>query len=213
MSLAVINNGLFKWAKGYGVAEAGGGRKVTTETLFQAASVSKPVAAMAALRLVQEGKVGLDDDVNTHLRSWKVPPSPAANGKPITLRELLSHSAGLNVHGFGGYPAEAPRPTLHQVLDGQPPANYAADPRRGGAGDQDAVFRRRLLRGPAAGRRHHRPTVPGGDEELVLDPIGMTASTYEQPIPAARRPRPPGRHGGDGSPISGHWHVYPEMAA
>ncbi|HEV3023852.1 MAG TPA: serine hydrolase domain-containing protein, partial [Pirellulales bacterium] len=123
VSVAVIQGGKIDWARGFGVLEAGQKPAITPTTLFQAASISKPVAATGAMVLVHEGKLGLDDDVNTHLRSWKIPPSDAAEGKPVTLRLLLGHAAGFNVHGFPGYAAGAPVPTLRQVLDGKPPTN------------------------------------------------------------------------------------------
>ena len=125
VSIAVVHNGVIEWAQGFGVAAVGGG-PVTAETLFQAGSISKPVAAMAALRLVQQGKLNLDCDINTYLTSWKLPASPVAAGKPVTLRELLTHTGGTTVHGFPGYAAGEPVPTLVQVLDGVKPANTAA---------------------------------------------------------------------------------------
>jgi CubicO group peptidase (beta-lactamase class C family) len=99
------------------------GAPVTAETLFQAGSIRKPVSAMAALRLVQEGKLSLDSDINQALTSWKVPPSAAAPGAVVTLRELLTHTAELTVRGFPGYAAGAPIPTLVQILNGENPAN------------------------------------------------------------------------------------------
>lgn len=107
VSVAVIHNGAIEWAQGFGVVELGGA-PVTTETLFQAGSISKPVAAMAALHLVEQDKLSLDSDVNQVLTSWKIPPSAAAPGAVVTLRELLTHTAGLTVHGFPGYAANAP---------------------------------------------------------------------------------------------------------
>ncbi|MCA1601500.1 MAG: beta-lactamase family protein, partial [Acidobacteria bacterium] len=95
LSVAVINNGQIEWARGYGVREQGSSQAVTPETLFQAASISKPVAAMAALRLVQQGKLDLDEDVNRRLTSWKLPENEFTSEKKVTVRELLSHSAGL----------------------------------------------------------------------------------------------------------------------
>jgi len=97
VSIAVIHNGAIEWAQGYGVVQVGAG-PVTAETLFEAGSISKPVAAMAALHLVEQGKLSLDSDVNQALTSWKIPPSAAAPGVMVTLRELLSHTAGLTVH-------------------------------------------------------------------------------------------------------------------
>lgn len=102
ISIAVIHNGKIEWAQGFGVAQLDG-TPVTAETLFQSGSISKPVAAMAALHLVQEGKLSLDTDVNQALVSWKISPSSAAPGAVVTLRELLNHTAGLTVQGFPGY--------------------------------------------------------------------------------------------------------------
>ncbi len=126
VSVTVINDGRVEWSKGYGVREAGGSDAVTADTLFQAASISKPVAAMAALRLVQEGKLRLDEDANQKLVSWKVPGNELTKEQEVSLRGLLSHSAGLTVHGFGGYARDAPVPTPVQILDGAKPANSAA---------------------------------------------------------------------------------------
>ena len=119
VSVAVINRGKVDWARGYGRTSADGGTPVTTETLFQAASISKHVAAMVALHLVDEGKLALDEDVNLRLRSWKVPENEFTKTEKVTLRRLLNHSAGLTVHGFPGYEAGSPVPTLVQVLDGK----------------------------------------------------------------------------------------------
>jgi len=125
VSVAVIDGGEIAWARGYGVAEAGTSNPVTPETLFQAASISKPVAAMAALHMSRYGHFGLDDDVNQKLKSWQVPENEFTRRKPVTLRAILSHSAGLTVHGFAGYAAGEQVPTLLQVLDGVKPANSA----------------------------------------------------------------------------------------
>ena len=126
VSVAVINGGAIEWAKGYGVLETGGSAPVTSRTLFQAASLSKSVAALAALRLVEQGKLALDQDVNERLTTWKVPENEFTKAEKVTLRRLLSHSAGLTVSGFPGYSADAAVPALVQVLDGQKPANTAA---------------------------------------------------------------------------------------
>lgn len=123
VSVAVICEGKVDWAKGYGVVEAGKRNPVTPETLFQAASISKPFSALAALRLVRDGKLAFDDEVNDVLTEWKIPKSDLGT---VTLRQLLSHRGGLTVHGFPGYKVGAPLPTVKQILNGEAPANTPA---------------------------------------------------------------------------------------
>jgi len=126
LSLAIIQNGKIVKARGYGVIGKNGGAPVTPTTLFQAGSISKSVAALGALHLVEQGKLFLDKDVNTQLTTWKLPENDLTRAQAVTLREILSHSAGLTVHGFPGYAVDAQRPTLVQVLDGEKPANTPA---------------------------------------------------------------------------------------
>ena len=123
LSVAVIDNFKIVSAQTYGVTEAGGTTPVTPHTMFQAGSVSKPVAAVGALRLVQEGKLSLDEDVNRKLKGWRVPENEFTREQKVTLRRILSHSAGLTVHFFPGYAVGEPVPTLPQILDGVKPAN------------------------------------------------------------------------------------------
>jgi CubicO group peptidase (beta-lactamase class C family) len=212
VSIAVIHNGSIEWAQGFGVVQLAAG-PVTSETLFQAGSISKPVAAMAALHLAEQGELSLDLDVNEALTSWKIPPSAAAPGAVVTLRELLSHTAGLTVHGFPGYSAGAPIPTLVQVLNGEKPAN--TDPIRLEAvpgsrwkysGGGYTVMQQLLL------DVSHRP-FPELLHDTVLAPIGMTRSTYEQPLPEELRSSAATPYKADGSPVEGGFHIYPEMAA
>src|SRR5690348_2168381 len=122
VSIAFVHGGRLEWARGFGVMRVGG-PPVTPDTLFQAASISKSVAALAVLRLAQTGRLNLDTNVNQYLKTWKVPESPLTAHAKVTLRGLLTHSARITVHGFAGYEAGTPIPTLKQVLDGAPPAN------------------------------------------------------------------------------------------
>lgn len=213
VSIAVIDGGKIAWARGYGLARVGDAATVTADTLFQAASISKPVAAAALLTLVDAGKLALDTDVNSTLTSWKIPTAPVAAGEPVTLRRLLSHTAGLTVHGFAGYAAAAPRPTLLQLLDGAPPANSPAIRvalRPGSkwqySGGGFCVAQQLLL--DVAGE-----TFSAYARAHVLTPAGMAASTFEQPIPADLAPRAAAGHRAAGDRIAGDAHVYPEQAA
>jgi CubicO group peptidase (beta-lactamase class C family) len=118
LSIAVIRDFKIHWLKAYGIADVESGRPVEINTLFQAASISKPVTAMAAMRLVDEHRLSLDDDINTILKSWHV------HGHAVTPRSLMSHTSGADDgFGFPGYDPSVPRPTLVQILDGKPPSN------------------------------------------------------------------------------------------
>jgi len=126
VSVAVINDFKVEWARGYGVKDTDTNEPVTTETLFQAGSISKPVAAMVALKKVEQGKIALDENINNKLTSWKLPDNEFTAKRKVTLANLLSHTGGLTVHGFPGYAVGKKIPTLPQVLDGVEPANTAA---------------------------------------------------------------------------------------
>jgi CubicO group peptidase (beta-lactamase class C family)/predicted transcriptional regulator YdeE len=213
ISIAVIENFKIVEAKAYGVVSSGATTPVTTRTLFQAGSISKPVAATGALYLVQQGQLSLDEDVNLKLKSWKVPAPEFANDQTVTLRRIMSHTAGLTVHGFPGYDVDAPVPTLVEVFNGEKPAN--TDPIRV---DTVPGTKWRYSGGGVTIEQQLMMDVTGKQfpalmRELVLDRIGMNDSSYEQPLPAARASMTAGGTYGDGKPVHGKWHVYPEMAA
>jgi len=213
VSIAVIHQGKLDWARAYGVLEAGGRDSVTTETLFQAGSISKVVAAILALRLVEAHKISLDEDLNRKLRTWKIPSNEWAAQRPATLRQALSHTAGITVHGFPGYGVEDSLPTLVQVLDGVRPANTAAiqvDALPGSAfrysGGGFTVFQQLAI--DVTGK-----TFPALMQKEVIDIIGMPRSTFLEPIPKSLEANAARGHDAKGEMIPGGWHIYPEMAA
>jgi CubicO group peptidase (beta-lactamase class C family) len=213
LSLAIIQDGKIVKAKGFGFADRDNKTPVTSSTLFQAGSISKSVAALGALRLVEQGKLSLDEDVNDCLKTWKVPESPFTREKKVTLRGLLSHTAGLTVHGFPGYEVNGPIPSLVQILDGSKPANTAAirvDTTPGTrwrySGGGYTIMQQMIL--DATGM-----TFPQYMQESVLTPFGMTMSTYEQPVPSGRASETASGYYSSDSAVKGRWHIYPEMAA
>lgn len=212
VSIAVVHNGVIDWARGYGIA-APDNKPVTAETIFQAGSISKPVASMATLRLVQEGKLSLDTDVNTQLTSWKIPPSDAAPSAVVTLRELMTHTAGMTVHGFPGYAPGTPVPTLVQVLNGEKPANTAPirietppGTKWNYSGGGITIMQQLVI------DVTHVP-YPKLLHDTVLAPIGMTHSTYEQPLPTALQSNAAAPYDVHGVALPEGAHTYPEMAA
>lgn len=213
LSLAIIQDGRIVSTRTYGVTDPGGSEKVTPTTLFQAGSISKSVAALGALHLVEAGKLDLDRDVNLTLTSWKLPTNAFTAQRPVTVRELLSHTAGLTVHGFPGYAVDEPRPTLVQVLNGAPPTNTPAirvDTTPGAiwrySGGGYTVLQQMMI--DVTGQ-----SFPEFMRRTVLDPVGMTHSSYEQPLPPALAATTAGGQYADQKPVKGRWHIYPEMAA
>jgi CubicO group peptidase (beta-lactamase class C family) len=214
VSIAVIDSGRIAWARGFGVKEAGAADSITVTTLFEAQSISKPVAVTAMLRLVDGGgHLSLDTDVNQYLRSWRVPESRFTTKLPVTLRGIASHSAGLTVGGFPGYMLGDSLPTLVQILNGEPPANNppirvdtfpGAIERYSGGGMM--VMQQVLI--DVTGEPF--PTLM---RRLVLDPTGMSRSTYEQPLPVPRRLEAASGHDLEGAVIAGKWPVQPEQTA
>ncbi|WP_395741096.1 serine hydrolase domain-containing protein [Prosthecobacter sp.] len=213
LSLAILHDGKIVKAKGYGMADKDSHKPVTADTLFQAASISKPVAALGALRLVEQKVLSLDADVNTVLKKWKVPENEFTKEKKVTLRGILSHSAGINGDHFDGYEDGKPVPELMEVLNGKKPAN--SPPIRVGcvpgsewrySGGGYVVLQQMML------DTTQKP-FPSFMAETVLGPLGMTSSTYEQPLPAAKAALAATGHYADGTAVNGRWHIYPEMAA
>ena len=210
VSVAVIDDGAIDWAAGYGVTDAASGLAVDADTLFQATSISKPVTAIAALTLVDDGLVTLDGDVGEWLRSWQVPLTEHSAERPTTIRALTSHTAGTNVSGFVGYVPGTPIPDVVGVLEGR--GNSAAITVDGPPG----TFR--YSGGGFVVLQALIEDVTGVDfaaavADRVLTPLDMTVSTFAQPLPEPASTSAASAHDGDGQPLSVPWFVYPELAA
>ncbi len=211
LSIAVIDSGRIVLSRGYGVTRRGG-PPVTDATLFQAGSISKAVTAVGAMRLVSRGALKLDRDINEQLVSWKLRDTVIAEGEQVTVRHLLSHAGGLNVHGFPGYALTEKMPTAVDVLNGGPGTNTQAvriENRPGAAwrysGGGYTILQ--VLMSDVAAQ-------PFADlmQREVLTPAGMTASTFAQPLPSTHTPMAATGYLSDGSAVPGGWHAYPEQA-
>lgn len=214
LSIAVIRDGKIAWSKGYGVLQAGGKEPVTTETMFSVGSVSKVGAAAVTLRLVDAGKLDLDRDVNSYLTRWKVPDNSYTVVRPVTLRGVMSHSAGLSVHGFADYQPGETLPTTVDTLLGRAPAKnakveviYMPGSRfqySGGGTTVEQLVVEEVTGGdfPSAARRQ------------VFEALGMKRSSYENPLPAAFG-NIAKAHGRDGKPraLPRGYEAMPETAA
>ena len=215
VSIALIENGRIEWARAYGMVSADGEppRPATVDTLFQAASVSKPVSALGAMQLVQQGTLSLDAPANDQLSVWKIPDNAFTRATPPTLRMLLNHSAGTTVHGYFGYPQGTALPSLLQVLGGAPPAD--SDPvrvdvqpgtlwRYSGGGFSVVQLMVTEATGQSFGQYMQR---------AVLGPLGMTHSTFDVDLSPRQRALAATGFSAEGTPVAGGWRRYPESAA
>ena len=214
VSIAVIKDFKIEWARGYGIADVETKAPVTPDTMFQAASISKTVAAMTSLKAVQDKRFALDQDINTILKSWKLPESEFSKEHPVTPRMLMSHTSGMgDGFGFPGYSPNTPLPTLPQMMDGLPPSNrrrirLERPPMTAFEYSGGAVEMQELVLTDAVGK----PFVDIA-RDWVLTPIGMTNSTFEQPLPPQREKQAARAHDQKGMRMADPFRVHPEHAA
>lgn len=211
LSMAMVVDGEIEWARAYGLADVSENRAVDTATLFLAGSISKPVAALRAHQLVEQGTFDLDGNVNDYLVSWQLPDNQFTETEKVTLRRILNHTAGLTVWGFPGYDNGDTIPTVPEVLDG--------------IGNTDSV---RVFKEPGESWMYsgggytimqlmitdtEGASFPETMQANVLNPLGMTRSTYENPLPAIYHDIAATGYRSDGEAVEGNWPIYPEMAA
>jgi len=212
VSIAVINNGMIEWAKGYGIRDASTELPVDVDTFFQAASISKSVSALGALHWVQKGALDLDSNINDFLESWKVPDNEFTRGQPVTLRYLLCHAAGLNGHSLGTYSQGEEIPTFLELLEGIPPAK--ADPVRV-ASEPHTEFRYSgggyliVLQAMIDVIGQSFPAIMN---EAVLSPLEMERSGYFQPLEYDSVENVAAGHDEMGSVFEGYWQTVPNLA-
>jgi len=210
-SLAVLDKGALAAAYSYGIAQPG--KPVTADTRFQAASISKTANALTILRMVANGRLGLDDKVNAHLTSWNLPDNALTKATPVTVRMLLSHTGGTTVSGFAGYAPGTRLPTLRQILDGKPPANSAPvrvkwPPGQGFhySGGGTTVLQQMVM--DITGEPY-----PATVSRLVLRPLAMNDSTFGAPINPPARAQVALAYGPNGNPNPRGFMLHPELAA
>lgn len=212
-SYAVVDGGTLVLSDALGSTATTLGDPATPATLFQAASISKPVTAALVLALVAEGRLDLDRDVQGYLTRWRLPASELTRDRPVTLRRLLANTAGTNVDGFRGYPIGSPVPDTVAILSGRAPANsqpvqivtapgsawsYSA----GGYEVAQAVIED--VTGESFAAAANR---------LVFGPYGMGRATFAQPLPPEVEILAARGYAADGRALAGGGHIYPELAA
>lgn len=214
VAIAIVKDGEVMHAAGYGVREAGTHDAVDADTLFSVGSISKMITAATTLRLVTQGKIDLDRDVNSYLKSWRIPLASEIENPVVTMRMLLSHTSGLTVHGFEDYLPGEKLPTLIETLNGTSPAKnepvrlqrepgLLTDYSGGGIMVEQQVIE------DVTGT-----SLVTAAREQVFDRVGMFRSTFENPLSAARG-NIAKAHDDKGmlTALPRGWQAFPEQAA
>ncbi len=213
LSVAVIDNYQVVWAKGYGYADKKEGRKVTANTMFEPGSISKSLNAVGILQLAQQGTLDLYQDINQYLVNWKFPYDTVSHGKKITTAQLLSHTAGLGIHGFPGYHRDSAIASVTNILDGRAPSNTEAvrsvtepgiEPRYSGGGI--LITQQMLI--DITKQRYEEYMY-----EHIFRPLGMNNSSFSQPPSVAQSKNLATGYKTNGNEVPGKYFVYPEKAA
>lgn len=214
VSIAVVDDYQVVWARGYGVTDAeASAAPITARTLFQAASIGKPVTALALLQYVEQGVFNLDTVANEYLQSWNLPDADFPAAEKVTLRHLLAHTAGITPGGFSGYERDSPLPDITQILDGKPPANNAAARVVSMPGSVVSYSGLGYTMIQLALTDRLGNSFEEIIKESIFHPVGMLDSTFEQVLPEALAARAAHGHRSTGAAIPRGWYVYPELAA
>jgi len=213
MSIAVIHNGEIAWTKGYGVMNRESNEPVTSKTLFQASALSIPVTAYGVLRMVENEVVDLDENINNYLQSWQLPDNEFTAESKATIRNLLNHSAGVNLHATPMYSQDSLRPNLIEVLDGTYPAknepiaiNKEPDESFYISYTGYGIIQQMML--DVADRPFSEQM-----DELVLEPLGMANSTYNSSLSPEQGDKAATAYKEDGTMVQGKWYIHPIPAS
>jgi CubicO group peptidase (beta-lactamase class C family) len=212
VSIAMVDENKIAWVKAYGLIEKGKSDSVSTATLFQSGSTGKAIMATAALQLVEKGSLSLDTSAKLYLKSWKIPENSFTRRTAVTLRQLLSHTAGVNLPGVIGYQAGEPLPNLIQILNGSPPANtppIVVDrvPRTAYSYSSGGYM---IVQQMIMDQYGDSDSFPEIIEKSVFKPAQMTASNFDF-TPDTSKLEVACGHRASGKVVEGHWYRYPEM--
>lgn len=212
VSIALINNGEIEWSKAYGLADIENNRQANVATLYQVASISKSINGWAFMKLVQENKLSSTKDIREYLKTWTFPDNDFSRNKTITIKNLLSHTAGLSTRGYIGYAQQEQIPTINQILNGENPANNEAvvpifEPNTiyQYSGGGYTIFRKII--DDNLTKNYDRFM-----QALVLKPLKMSNSTFNMPLKRTAKNFAKG-YDADARPLISDYYLYPDKAA
>jgi CubicO group peptidase (beta-lactamase class C family) len=212
-SVAVINDGRIDWTAAYGVKDITAKEKANCTSLFQTASISKPVTMLASLKMAESKFIDLDKGINSYLLNFQLSEGKQSNRNHVTFRNLLTHTSGVMSGGYSGYTREEKLPSTIDILMGSegvnsPKVSVVAEPNSQlmySGGGYTLV--------QAALEDTFQQPFEVLMQQWVLSKLAMSHSGFSQPLPEAKHAQVAKGHDYYGNLIVDGWHNYPEKAA
>jgi len=213
LSLAVINEGEVEWSETYQNADFLGEQPLDSTSVFQAASLSKPVTFLAALRMYAAGEIALDTNIQVYLKDYQLPQGKQTPENPVTFRNIFSHTSGISPGGYQGYARDLPMPSDISILRGEEGANTPAIKVVTPPNEVLRYSGGAYTLAELALQDYFAADFSGIMQKWILEPVGMEHSTFTQPFPVADSNKVAKGYTYAGKRVEGAWRNHPEQAA
>lgn len=213
VSLAIINNGEIEWSDIYKNPDFTGEQHLDSVSLFQAASLSKPVTFFAALRMHAAGEIDLDQNIQDYLKEFVLPEGKQTAENPVTFRNIFSHTSGINSGGYLGYEQGLLLPSDLDILKGGAGVNSPAIQVVMPPNETLAYSGGAYTLAELALQDLFEDEFENIMKKWILEPVGMKYSEFTQPLHDSISKQVAKAYSSSGKPIEGGWRNYPEQAA
>jgi CubicO group peptidase (beta-lactamase class C family)/thioredoxin-related protein len=212
LSLAVINEGKIEWSHTY-ANDNFPEQKLNDSTIFQAASLSKPVTVLAALRMYTAGAIDLDENIQNYLKRFIIPQGKQTDDNPVTFRNIFAHTSGLTAGGYQGYARDFEVPSDIEILKGATGVNSQPIEVLSKPNEILAYSGGGYTLAEVALQDIHNDTFSNLMKTWILDPVGMKHSEFTQPLIVKDSSKIAKGHTQSGKVLDGGWRNHPEQAA
>ncbi|MGB5554831.1 MAG: serine hydrolase domain-containing protein [Flavobacteriaceae bacterium] len=213
LSLAVMNKGKIEWADMYQNVNFPEEQKLDCASIFQAASLSKPVTFLAALRMHAAGEIDLDENIQNYLKDFELPQGKQTVENPVTFRNIFSHTSGISAGGYDGYSKDLAIPSDLAILRGNEGINTPAIAVISAPNEMLAYSGGGYTVAELALQDIYGDEFSNIMKKWILEPVGMEYSEFTQPLPDSKSDQVAKGYTQSGDVLDGGWRNHPEQAA